>query len=261
LKPLPRSRFVADPFALTIEDRLIIMLEKFDWWSNKGVISVLEMRDGKESLILDDVFCLPCHMSYPYLFKHEGIIYCVPESSGRVTLFRALDFPYNWEVVWTLTDDFPAVDPTLFWYGGYWWLFCGKQDPYAPNKLYAWYSENINGPWRPHLSNPLKTDVRSARPAGTPFVYKGVLYRPGQNCSVSYGGSIIINRVVRLTPKEFKEIPVRNIEPYENSPYPDGLHTLCGIENITILDGKRTIFIFPAFLTAVRELLKRIYSR
>ena len=40
----------------------------------------------------------------------------------------------------------------------------------------------------------VKTDVRSARPAGTPFVYQGELYRPAQDCSRTYGGSIVIHR-------------------------------------------------------------------
>ncbi len=39
-------------------------------------------------------------------------------------------------------------------------------------------------PWVAHARNPVKTDARSARPGGTPFVVDGVLYRPGQDSMV-----------------------------------------------------------------------------
>ncbi len=36
----------------------------------------------------------------------------------------------------------------------------------------------------------------------------GALYRPAQDCSVTYGGAVVINRIDRLTPEEFSEQPV-----------------------------------------------------
>ena len=100
----------------------------------------------------------------------------------------------------------------------------------------------------PHALNPVKMDVRSARPAGTPFIHKGVLYRPAQDCSNAYGGRIAINRVNRLTATEFDEETVKFIEPFIDGPFPDGIHTLSAVGDITLVDGKRERFIWQAFI-------------
>ncbi len=47
--------------------------------------------------------------------------------------------------------------------------------------------EGLEGPWEPHRRNPVKCDVRGSRPAGTPFVHGGELYRPAQDGSKRYG--------------------------------------------------------------------------
>ena len=61
--------------------------------------------------------------------------------------------------------------------------------------LHIWWSDDLFGQWRPHAANPVKIDARSARPAGTPFVHAGTLYRPAQDCSHTYGGAVAICRV------------------------------------------------------------------
>jgi hypothetical protein len=85
----------------------------------------------------------------------------------------------------------------------------------------------------------VKTDVRSSRPAGTPFVHEGSLYRPAQDCSRTYGGRIALNRIVTLTSEDFLEEPVALIEPVRSSRYPDGVHTVSAFGEHTLVDGKR----------------------
>jgi hypothetical protein len=98
--------------------------------------------------------------------------------------------------------------------------------------------------------------VRSARPGGTPFHHDGALYRPAQDCSVTYGGRIVINRVLRLSPTAFEEEPVSTVEPDPDGPFPDGLHTLSSLGNVTLVDGKRRAVI-PA---EVYRSLSSLYS-
>jgi hypothetical protein len=90
---------------------------------------------------------------------------------------------------------------------------------------------------------PAKIDVRSSRPAGTPFEHDGILYRPAQDCSEFYGGRVIINRVNTLTPIDFAEEPVAVIDPYRDGPYSDGIHTLSGAAGAVVVDGMRRVFI------------------
>jgi hypothetical protein len=107
----------------------------------------------------------------------------------------------------------------------------------------VWWADDLLGDWHPHASNPVKIDVRSARPAGTPFVHDGVLYRPAQDCSRSYGGGVAICRVDALTPTEFREEVVRVIRSMPNA-YRRGTHTLASIGDATLVDGKRLVFTF-----------------
>jgi hypothetical protein len=99
------------------------------------------------------------------------------------------------------------------------------------------------GEWHAHVGNPIKIDIRSARPAGPPFRHRGDLIRPAQDCSKRYGGSVVFNRVVQLTPFDFLEEPIARLEPDYRGPYPAGLHTVCGAGGVTIIDGARHAFI------------------
>ncbi|GAG66909.1 unnamed protein product, partial [marine sediment metagenome] len=112
--------------------------------------------------------------------------------------------------------------------------------------------------WKPHASNPIKVDVRSARPAGNPFYHNGNFYRPSQDCSEIYGGKIVLNRITRLSPTEFKEEKVNVIGPYKNSPYPDGIHTISSVGDMTIIDGFQRKFIglhLSFFIVKIKKFL------
>jgi hypothetical protein len=187
---------------------------------------------------------LPIHVSYPYLLEDQDRVYCVPETyqAREIALYEAEKFPHKWRKVASLIRNFPAVDGTVFQYDGRWWLACSSY-PMGRDSVFMWHAQDLFGPWRPHSRNPVKTDIRSSRSAGTPFIHGGFLYRPAQDSSRTYGGRIVINRVTRLTPTEFEEEPAAVIEPYANGPYPYGVHTVAAVGDVTILDGQRRRFI------------------
>jgi hypothetical protein len=93
-----------------------------------------------------------------------------------------------------------------------------------------------------HSRNPEKVDPSASRPAGAPFVFQGCLYRPAQDCSRTYGGRVVLNRVTKLTATEFEEVAEVAAEPYADSDYPHGLHTLSAAGSVTLLDGKHMPF-------------------
>ena len=88
-------------------------------------------------------------------------------------------------------------------------------------------------------------------------MHDGCLYRPAQDCSRTYGRRVILNRITRLTPKVFKEEPEVVIEPYADSDYPHGIHTLSAAGGITLVDGKRLVFL----KSAIKDSLKRRFFR
>ena len=94
------------------------------------------------------------------------------------------------------------------------------------------------GEWRPHRRNPVKSDVRSARPAGALFWRNGVLHRPSQIDAPLYGSGLSINRVLRLTHDEFAEREVERLLPPRSSGLL-GLHTVNRAGDLTVVDAFR----------------------
>ena len=243
------GRYLADPFFVSNGDGLSMLAEEYDHRARRGRISLVEWRPGRPPGGPRAVMDLPGHASYPFVFASEGTRYCVPETARarRVDLYRADGDDRTWRRVATLVDGAGVVDPTIVRVDGTWWLF-GTDPVTGPNtKLLAWHATDLLGPWRPHALNPLKTDVRSSRPAGTPFVSNGRLYRPAQDAAATYGGRVVVHEVLRLTPTEFEEREVAAVEPDRGGPYPDGLHTLSAAGSWTLVDGKRRAFVWPAF--------------
>ncbi|NJC04248.1 hypothetical protein GGQ97_000041 [Sphingomonas kaistensis] len=258
--PEPRGRFLADPFAVEMADRsgLLILAEDFDWNQNIGRVSAVRIAGGKasEPRLAPS---LPYHLSYPYLVRHADRLYCIPESSqsGRVELHLLDEEGLDWNLEAILIEGRHLLDSTVFQHDGRWWLLATDADDGANLKLRGWFADDLHGPWQEHALNPLKTDVRSARPAGRPFVHEGALYRPAQDCSRVYGGGVAINRVTALSPTSFEEETVRTILPDPRWPYRDGFHTICGEGESTIIDACRNAF---SLRGAVNEILRKARS-
>ena len=259
LSELPRGRFLADPFAIADDERIFIFAEEFDYATNLGRIAIVEPQFTEPQR---SVFDLKAHAAYPYLFQHGGSTYCAPSLSPArgVDLFRATDFPCQWEKVAAIIPDFAAQDATLFEHNGCWWLLCTDHDEPPSTKLHGWFAPDPEGPWVPHPLNPLKTDVRSSRPGGTPFIRDGCLYRPAQDDSRGYGGAIVLNRVVRLTSTEFEEESAARVDPVPG-PYSEGLHTLSAAGKRTLIDGKRQRFAWPATRRQLGRMLVSLRRR
>lgn len=257
--PTPSSgKFSADPFGMRRDNALHILFEEYDYSTDKGWISTIGAQEKSFSpprVVIDS----PFHMSYPYLLQYNNEIYCIPETyeAREVSLYRANEFPDSWEKVAILIEDFAGLDSTIFQYEGHWWLLATDQDDGPHSKLKVWHAPDLLGPWHPHSANPVKVDVRSARPAGTPFMHDGQLYRPAQDCSQTYGGRIVLNRVTHLTPTEFREEPVVVIEPYREGPYPDGTHTISTAGDVAVVDGMKREFTLKS-LSALAYKIKGI---
>jgi len=181
-----------------------------------------------------------CHMSYPFLLEWDNCLYMIPETkrNNAIEMYRCVEFPTAWVFDRVLIPNIQAVDATLFEQDGVWWLFCnvGGKDFATNDELHAFYSETPFGPWTPHKRNPVKSDVRSSRPAGNLFRLDGSLYRPSQDCSVRMGHAIAINKVTCLTPEEFHEEMAGRIEPTWTKRI-CGTHTINTVNNLTMLDG------------------------
>jgi hypothetical protein len=237
----PAGTFVADPFLVERDGRRVVFVEQYDDDRARGIIEALELDANDAVVRRAAAIDLPTHVSYPYPLEIDGALYLVPENAaaGEVALYRCVEFPWRWEREDAIFPAFDGLDTTLFAHDGLWWALCTRAGGSSDFALHAFYAGAPRGPWTPHPLNPIVEDVTRARPAGKPFTVDGVLYRPGQDCSASYGGGLVIARVDELCPLAYRETVVRRIDTRYFGRYADGVHTVCVTPSGLVLDGKR----------------------
>lgn len=154
------------------------------------------------------------HLSYPFVFSFQNQIYMMPEGNkkGDLRLYRAVQFPLKWEFEKVLLKK-PLIDSFIIEYNGYHWLFGSDFSASGAKKngqLEIYYSNSPLGPWKSHKQNPVLNTNKSygARNAGKPFIYKGNLYRPGQDCGETYGRRVRLFKVMVLTTDKYEEMEV-----------------------------------------------------
>jgi hypothetical protein len=238
----PRDRYFADPHVLYRDGAHYVFIEEYSYEIAKGHISVIRIdKDGRYGEAIK-VLERPYHLSYPFVFEHAGELYMVPESmeNGAVELYRCAEFPTRWEFVRNLLQDVWAVDSTLLYYAGKWWLFANVRENEggsASEALFLFYADSfLTGAWTSHRLNPVIADVTRARPAGPIQQRGGKLYRPSQDCSVRYGYAIRINEIAALSTEEYAEREVERIEP-DWGKNVLGTHTLAYAAGLTVVDA------------------------
>jgi hypothetical protein len=243
----PRGHYLGDPFPIEVDGRHFVFVEDYSYAAGRGTIAVSEAGPGDSWSPPRTVLERDYHLSYPFVFEHEGAIYMLPETgeAGRIELHRAVAFPDEWRLERILLDGLTAVDATLHAEDGHVWLFAnvmeGREDR---GHLWLFFSSSLNGEWRPHPRNPIVTNPGSARPAGRLFRRGGILVRPSQDCLRGYGRAVVLNRVDVLSPSEYRETPFDRIEPTWLSGL-EGTHTYTFDSRYECLDGYRHVRRLP----------------
>ncbi|MFC5406776.1 hypothetical protein [Cohnella soli] len=197
------AELVADPFLVMDQDRYYLFFEVYNKITEKGEIAVAISDDRLnwryDKLVLVEKF----HLSYPQVFKWQEEYYMLPETieSGKVQLYKAKIFPYEWEPVSQLLDR-PLADPSLFHYQDKWWMYAG-----TPGNLHLFSSPMLESGWVEHPQSPLITnDDRVTRPGGRIVVYGDDIYRYAQSGIPYYGKSVSAFRVTLLNDTEYEEV-------------------------------------------------------
>ena len=243
------GRFYADPFVVRYGGRTVLLVEEFPFATGKGIISAVELNADGPVSAPRPVIETGCHLSYPFVFEDDGVLYMIPETSGRrqVELWRAVDFPNRWECVAVLIDDIDLGDATLHRADGRCYLF-GAVRPHWGSSwdgLAIFTAEQLAGPWRPLFAGPAKVDVASARPAGRMFSCGAAVVRPFQDSSGGYGAGLGFARVDRLDASGYAETTLTALRP---APPLSGLHTYNrggGFEVIDVITGCEAAVIVP----------------
>jgi len=257
--PEPKTNeYYADPFGWEENGNLKIVFEHYKYKIQKGVLAISNSK-GEMSTLLE----AKVHLSYPFVLDRTDSVnsnrVILPESNQSKTIF-CFDSA-NPKIGKVLVENIPAIDATPVFHNNRWWIFCTHEGNFNNTNLYIYHALEFEGPWHPHGNNPVKCDVRSSRPAGTPFLLNNKLYRPAQDCSSSYGSAVIINEIIELDENTFKEQATKRIVPHKSWRYNKGLHTLSIAGRFIIIDAKRYSFNFNNFITVLKKKQKRILNK
>ncbi len=254
-KPAPTT-YLADPFVIAFQEETYVFFEQYDYRKGKAILAcALNSEEFKKyHTVLEE----PHHLSFPFMFVYEDALYCLPESysANALNLYRFDVNTRTLQKVKTLFAGMAVVDPVLTNYEDRWYLFFTQKNLPSVH-LYCYHAKSPFGPFEPHANNPVKTDIRSARPAGSFLQIEAKLLRPAQDCTLHYGRAVEVNEIVRLSPQHFEEKPVKRIMPLPAFAYNKGLHSLNGNQNYSVIDGKRFAFTLAGFWNQLKLKLNK----
>lgn len=245
----PGATWWADPFIFNHRgETWVFAEEKAD---EKSSAHICSFRWTPTGLVRVGVAIKPdYHVSYPVVFEHDGRIFMLPEtvSNRTVEIWECKQFPLIWEKRKVIMENVIAADNTLLRHDGRWWLFTNiSRSPLTQNCCVETFifssSDPIDGEWIPHDKNPVISDCRRARMAG-PFIVSpdgGEILRMAQSNSRTYGESLVMCRVDKLTQSEFEESLLRVIEPNWD-PRVVGTHHYAANGGLVVMDANKRVF-------------------
>ena len=245
-KPKPML-YQADSFLFVKGDTLFLFYE-LQHWDDPGVIAMVKTRDLKTWTAPVVVLRQPFHLSFPYVFEDDGVVYMVPESqeSDAIHLFRAdndeltsfskvrtlLHQERKDGIHYNLNDSHIYIKEecgkkTYFLFTSYQKDWMCYQELYMTDDL-------LKGDFVKHPCSPICVSNEYGRNGGSLIDYDSRLLRVTQDCHQDYGDNVSLMEITKLNETEYEERLFRqNVLP-KNSIFLDGGHQL----NIARFKGK-----------------------
>lgn len=241
--PNPPGHYYADPFVACVGNQTVVFVEDYDMSLGRGVITALRL-DSAGATRLEVVLDEPFHLSFPYIFEHDGTLFMIPESSEarQIRLYRCHGYPLDWRLEAVLMDGVTAVDTMVFSSGQrFWMLTCLDADWYGSfgNEMHLFSAERPDSStWTPHRSNPILMSADGGRNGG--LLREGAdLFRIGQTHGfLHYGEAMSINRIERLDDSGYAERRIATVRP-NFRPGVCGVHHMHSNGPVTVFDCHR----------------------
>ena len=189
----------ADPLLFANGGNVWLFVEAFNKKANKGEIGVFDIMDGKAQNF-HILIQTPTHMSYPFVFKHQDEYYMIPETgaAGHIALYKAKNFPYDWEIDTILLEGSVYRDTTVINNGdGKLTLLSYKQEGtnrFNQKNTFTVFSLDIEAKELIKVYEFIdKKKVN--RPAGPCFKANGKAYRVSQKCNRAYGEAMFVYEI------------------------------------------------------------------
>lgn len=144
-------------------------------------------------------------ISFPQVIEVESRRYLLPDACDQDGLYLyEYDDSGDELVNKTMLVREPLQRATMLKLNGKFWIFATKPGEAARHKLYIYHADQLQGPYKPHIKNPVKDSYYNTRSAGNFIFADNEVYRPTINCKTDKP-SIIINRINALTEEDFAE--------------------------------------------------------
>ena len=175
-----------------------------------------------------------------FLITLEPTIWCQNHLPGSIDLYEC-QIPFiKWKYKLTIMNKVNAVDPTLFFYHGKWWLFTGMREVsgvYPDVELFLFFSIyyfQMNGFHIHVIQSSLMFQEQDLRECL--FCTKEKLYRPSQNCLDFYGRGLNINEILYLNEIDYKEKKILTVHP-GNRKGIKATHTYNYFSQLSVMDA------------------------
>ena len=217
--PQPEDVFRADPFLFENDGEVFCFFEEFPFETGRGKIAVARLHEGGAEP-LGDALVTDYHLSFPFVFRHEGEIFLMPETlqADRLEIWRCTEFPLKWERHATAFEGQGMADPVLFQSGDAWWLFANTSHDSFGDFSSELSLFRVDGPDLgkivPHPLNPVVVGSDVARGGGRVFERDGRLYRFSQdNSGDIYGYGLNLMNITELSESGYEERRIAHFTP------------------------------------------------
>lgn len=194
-----KDRWFADPFFLSVDEQHIILLaEEFRYQDKKGRLSKLIVN--RRNYLLEESKVIleePTHLSFPFIYRKDGSVYIIPESSksGQTDVYAYHEETDEVKKISTLCH-LPLTDAVVVDMPDGRQYVLSTKEP-TPNKDHLQIYAVDTKYWK-MAETPLQEvcfDSHIARNAGNVFMVDGVMYRPAQDCNKGYGHGVVIQQI------------------------------------------------------------------
>jgi len=230
-----RDRWFADPFIYKVTDsEIVVFVEECPIENPKGIIC--ELVIDRKTMHLKErhvMLELDTHLSYPAIIEYGDKVYVYPENgmSGCLNIYEYEGKSHKLINPACILKE-AVADATILKRDDKFFIVATKY-PDTQVNAYLYESISLFGPYKSVSLDPFQISPSCARPGGNWIKTGKYFYRPAQNCSVRYGGSLMI---MSQDFPEKKEQAVFEITP-QGYRYNLGLHTINFNNQLCVVDG------------------------
>ncbi len=259
----------ADPFLFVKDQYLYLFYEKMRA-AERGEICMRKMNLNQEWSEPVEVLKEPFHLSFPYVFEDDGIVYMIPETqeTDSIRLYKGnYDLSsFSFERILLFRERYNDIcfnfcDSHIFKKDGIYYLFTSVSYNWTYH-LELYYSEDlIHGEFIKHPQSPIYIGNDYGRSAGSIIHNDENYYRISQDCQNSYGANISVHRIIHLDKFNYKEELLKtSILKIGSGLYKDGGHQLSIVrfgDNYIYATDYRRVFLswYQLFLRIKRHLV------